>query len=408
MTQEEQFNQLDLNEMTPEEDTRVRKGSKKTGADKGKIMQFGFLVLVALTALGFLVYSVFGKKSTPDESFITKTTEQKDAGTDAFTLAGNPHSEEPPPPPNMVAEVVPPTIDPSIAEREAKEAALSEARIKSNVIVVGDGQMATGASAQGDTSGQPQMPAELQAIFGAMGGAGGAGVDAQGNPVSQSQGMNNRTNKTTSQGGRFDGGSTIAPSARASYISDRQYKIMQGKIIDAVLLTSVKSDLPGQIIAVVSSPVYGEQGRYTLLPSGTRLFGEYSSSVNYGQAEIAAVWRRAITPQGVQINLDSPSTNALGVAGLGGGKVNNHYVQTFGVAAMLSLIGASASTIGANTSDQNNSLSNYRNALQQSFSDSSKNLLQSRGNIPPTITVKNGTTIKVLVAKDLDFQDLVN
>ena len=198
----------------------------------------------------------------------------------------------------------------------------------------------------------------------------------------------------------------MAPSANARYIDNREYKILQGKIIHATMLTAVKSDIPGQIIAQVSEPVYGDQGRYQLLPAGTRLFGEYSSMVRYGQAEIAAVWRRAITPQGVEVMLDSPSANGLGIAGIGGGRVNNHFFQTFGTAALLSLIGVGAEVVGAKTSDENNSIANVRNAVYQSFQETAGNTLKDRTSIPPTITVPHGQNIVVIVAKDLDFSRL--
>src|SRR5690606_17905415 len=139
--------------------------------------------------------------------------------------------------------------------------------------------------------------------------------------------------------------------------------------------TAVKSDLPSHIIARITSPVYSEQGRNQLLPKGTRLFGQYSSQVNDGQAEIGAVWNRAITPNGVEIMLDSPSTNGLGMAGLGG-KVNNHYARIFSTATLLSIIGARVSNVGVASSDQNNASQTYRTEVANSFGDQADRILQ--------------------------------
>lgn len=126
-----------------------------------------------------------------------------------------------------------------------------------------------------------------------------------------------------------------------------------------------------------------------------------------GQTEIAAIWRRAITPQGVEIMLDSPATNNLGIVGMGG-KVNNHFFRMFGTAALLSVFGAATATVDVKGSDNNNSAAQYRSEVANAFNDTAQNMLSKHADIPPTIEVKQGTQIKILVAKDLDFSSLLN
>jgi type IV secretion system protein VirB10 len=94
----------------------------------------------------------------------------------------------------------------------------------------------------------------------------------------------------------------------------------------------------------------------------------------------------------------------LGRAGING-KVNNHFWQIFGTSALLSLIGSGAANAGVNTNDQLNSISAYREELANSFRDTSAQVLDRYIDIPPTINVKQGTRIKVLVARDLDFSE---
>lgn len=409
-----EFDALNSNVLVEHEVEQINPSKTgRTPAEKKKAIIILGVALASLAGLGGLGYSMMGSKKdiiSDAGASVTKPV-ATDAATDPLDFSGRKAMDAPPPPPNMaLAATVAPAVDQAALDAQAQAEALRQARLKSSVIIQdGGSKVSAGAAAQGDTSGLSQMPPELQAIFGAAaaGGAGNGGMgDGQGGSMGSSMGGGGGS-RTASQGGRFDMGSNIAPSARANHIEDRQYKILQGKLIRAVLFTDVKSDIPGAITAVVSEPVYGEQGRYQLLPAGTRLYGEYSSEVKYGQAEVAAVWRRAITPQGVQINLDSPSANALGITGLGGGRVNNHFFQTFGTAALLSLIGAGSSTTGASTSDRQNSISAYRDAARQSFADSANNVLKQRANIPPTITISHGTEVIVLVAKDLDFTDLV-
>lgn len=288
----------------------------------------------------------------------------------------------------------------------AQQQALLNARYKSGIMVTGQSQSNSGISpnnAAGDMAG---VPPELMPLFMSM-----QLSQANNNGGANTSNVNPRiaNNSASSMGGRFDSSTTNqkAPIAHASYNADRRLLIQQGKIVDAVLETAVKSDLPSNIIARVTTDIYGEQGRNRLLPAGTRLFGQYSSIVNDGQAEVAAVWNRAITPNGVEIMLDSPSTNGLGVAGLGG-KVNNHYGRIFGTATLLSVIGAGVSNVGVSSSDQNNASQAYRTEVANSFGNQADRVLQRNLSIPPTITVPHGTRIKVLVAKDLDFSTIFN
>lgn len=198
--------------------------------------------------------------------------------------------------------------------------------------------------------------------------------------------------------------STALPTSRANSLGNLDLKILQGKLIDAVMETAINSDLPGMVRAVVSHDLYGESGRTILLPTGTRLVGQYNSAIRKGQARVFLVWNRAIRPDGIEIVLDSGGTDPLGRAGING-KVNNHFWQIFGTSALLSLIGAGAANAGANVSDEFNSISAYREELANSFQDTSSQVLDRYIDIPPTINVKQGTQIKVLVARDLDFSE---
>ena len=54
------------------------------------------------------------------------------------------------------------------------------------------------------------------------------------------------------------------------------YTVIAGTIIPAALVTGINSDLPGQVIATVTQPIYDTgTGRYLLIPQGSRLLGRY-------------------------------------------------------------------------------------------------------------------------------------
>jgi type IV secretory pathway VirB10-like protein len=219
-------------------------------------------------------------------------------------------------------------------------------------------------------------------------------------------GESNQSSVPTDPNRRFqeEARSSEVPTSQAKTLGNLDLKILQGKIVDAIMETAVNSDLPGMVRAVVSHDLYGESGRTILLPRGTRLVGQYNSSIRKGQARVFFIWNRAIRPDGIEIVLDSGGTDPLGRAGING-KVNNHFWQIFGTSALLSLIGSGAANAGVNTNDQLNSISAYREELANSFRDTSAQVLDRYIDIPPTINVKQGTRIKVLVARDLDFSE---
>ena len=115
------------------------------------------------------------------------------------------------------------------------------------------------------------------------------------------------------------------------------------------------------------------------------------------------MWTRLITPNGTSIQLGSPGVDSLGVAGMTADEINRHFWERFGTASLLSLIGAGAANVGVNGQDQNNSASQYREAVASSFAQSADQSLQQGGRIAPTLKKYQGQPIMVFVAKDLHF-----
>lgn len=187
-------------------------------------------------------------------------------------------------------------------------------------------------------------------------------------------------------------------NVEAGYVIDRSYKLLQGKLIPAVLETAINSDLPGMLRASVSESVYSEDGNVLLIPKGSRLIGEYRSGVQRGQSRVFVIWSRMLRPDGIDIKLDSPGTDTLGRAGLTG-FVDTHFMERFGASALLSLIGSYAQQESRND--------NQREAVADSFNRSSEIALEDSINIPPTVHINQGERINVFVAKDLNFKRAV-
>lgn len=200
-------------------------------------------------------------------------------------------------------------------------------------------------------------------------------------------------------------------SAKARQIERIDAMIPEGTLIPGILETAINSDLPGQIRAITSQDVYSFDGRRVLIPTGTRLIGEYQSEVTRGQKRIFVIWTRLIRDDGVSVRLNSIGTDSLGRSGLTG-HVDNKWRERFGSSIMLSVVGAGASFLTGYGSDEafgnNNSEARRgeelaRETIAETFSDMANQALSENLRIPPTISVSQGERIFVYVRQDLDF-----
>ncbi len=178
------------------------------------------------------------------------------------------------------------------------------------------------------------------------------------------------------------------------------YQVMAGTVIAASLITGINSDLPGAVIAQVTEPVYDTvSGRYLLIPQGSRLIGKYDSLVAFGQERALVVWQRIIMPNGSSVVIDNlPGADAAGYAGLAD-KVDFHtwrLIQGIGLSTLLN-VGAELAFDEAD-SDLSRAL---ERSTQDSISRTGEEIVDRFLNIQPTITVRPGWPLRVLVHKDL-------
>ncbi|UWU12598.1 type IV secretion system protein VirB10 (plasmid) [Sinorhizobium medicae] len=198
-------------------------------------------------------------------------------------------------------------------------------------------------------------------------------------------------------------------SAKARQIERIDAMIPEGTLIPGILETAIVSDLPGQVRAITSKDVYSFDGRRVLIPTGTRLIGEYQSEVTRGQKRVFVVWTRLIRDDGVSVRLNSIGTDSLGRSGLTG-HVDNKFRERFGASILLSIVGGGASYLtgyGSDSSSGNDDAERgaelARETIAQTFSDMANTVLAENLRIPPTISVPQGERIFVYVRQDLDF-----
>jgi type IV secretion system protein VirB10 len=178
------------------------------------------------------------------------------------------------------------------------------------------------------------------------------------------------------------------------------YQVMAGSIIAAALVTGLNSDLPGDVEAQVTENVYDTvTGETLLIPQGARLFGSYDSVVAYGQSRALLVWRRIIMPDGSSIEIDNlPATDTAGYAGLED-EVDFHTWRLIKGVALATLLGVGTElSLGSNETDLVRAL---RQSTQQGVSEAGQRLVEKNLGIQPTITIRPGWPLRVIVQKDL-------
>jgi type IV secretion system protein VirB10 len=176
--------------------------------------------------------------------------------------------------------------------------------------------------------------------------------------------------------------------------------VQAGSVIPAALITGIRSDLPGQVTGQVTEQVYDSPtGRYLLIPQGSKLIGLYDSQVAFGQNRVLLVWTRLILPNGRSIVLERQTgADAEGFAGLQD-EVDNHWRQMFMGAALSTLLGI-GSQLGATNNDDAIAQA-IRQGSSNSTSQIGQQLVGRDMNMQPTLTIRPGFPVRVIVNKDL-------
>lgn len=353
-------------------------GAPAVAAAPSRVFVILGVVLVAFTLIMFNLF-VFDKSEeeaeTDDEIDITR----KDAAPDIADLTAD---IAPPPPPLYTPPEIPvadtPVINPN---DDGPTNELLRQRIRSSMLIT------KGGGALGD-------------VF--DGNTNQAGSD----------------DPNLGFAGRIYASNTSAPKVKAGHIGDLRRTIAQGKIIHAVLETAINTDLPGSIRAIVSRDIFPEAGDERIIPKGSRLIGQYNSSILGGQKRVYVVWTRVIRPDGVDVMINSPLIDQIGQAGVAG-QVDTKFVEIFSRALLTSVVTISVAAIAdeingnetsTTTSNSDGSTTSSGDATNQAIIDASENVgniadayLRRFINVQPTILVDQGTPVNVFVNRDLIF-----
>jgi type IV secretion system protein VirB10 len=180
-----------------------------------------------------------------------------------------------------------------------------------------------------------------------------------------------------------------------------KYILQAGAVIPAALITGLRSDLPGQVTAQVTEDVYDSPtGKILLIPQGARLVGQYDAQISFGQTRALLVWNRLIMPSGRSIVLErQPGADPEGYVGLED-EVDNHWGMLF-KAAILSTLLSVGSEAGMSGNNNGSLAEAIQQGMSQSVNQTGQQVVSRSLNVQPTITIRPGFPVRVMVTHDL-------
>jgi type IV secretion system protein VirB10 len=181
--------------------------------------------------------------------------------------------------------------------------------------------------------------------------------------------------------------------------SPSPFVLSAGSVIPASLITGLRSDLPGLVSAQVTERIYDSPtGRILLIPQGARLIGSYDSVIAFGQKRALIVWQRIVLPDGSSIRIDNvPATDPAGYAGVAD-KVDFHTWSLLKGIALSTLLGVGTELQFNGDTDLVQAL---RQSSQQNISRAGDQLTMRNLQMQPTITIRPGAEVRLLVHRDL-------
>jgi type IV secretion system protein TrbI len=190
---------------------------------------------------------------------------------------------------------------------------------------------------------------------------------------------------------------TTSPDRLTAPVST--HVLQAGSVIAAALVTGIRSDIPGQVTAQVTQNVYDSvTGQHLLIPQGSKLIGQYDAEISFGQSRALLVWNRLILPDGRSIILERlPAADPQGYAGLED-RVNYHWGRIAKAAILSTVLGIGAELGNGSNNDIARAI---REGTQGTLNQAGQQIVSRQLDVPPTITIRPGTPVRVMVVRDL-------
>ena len=193
-----------------------------------------------------------------------------------------------------------------------------------------------------------------------------------------------------------------APDPTVAYQSSdgKKYVLFEGTILEAVLINRLDGTFSGPVDCLLSTNVYSHDRQHVLIPAGSKILGEAKKVDTFGQGRLAVTFHRLIMPDGFSVNLDQfKGLDQAGATALKD-KVNNHYVKIFGASLALGVLGGVAQ-IGTGSALTSTGTERIQEGFGVGMASAGEDVLDRFLNILPTVTIREGTRVKVYLSNDL-------
>jgi type IV secretory pathway VirB10-like protein len=167
------------------------------------------------------------------------------------------------------------------------------------------------------------------------------------------------------------------------------------------MINDLNSQLQGKVVAQIESNIYAAQGRFILIPAGSKAIGYYQPMSKVGDTRLQILWSRIITPKGVDIIINAELADQMGRSGLAG-EVDTRFWDKYGATLLFSTINAMGQ-YKVNT-DKNQSI--LANTYGKDLANISASTLADNINIKPIISINAGTRISISLLEDVWFREM--
>jgi type IV secretion system protein TrbI len=193
------------------------------------------------------------------------------------------------------------------------------------------------------------------------------------------------------------------PGSFNSFNGNR-YVVFEGTVLETILVNRLNGTFAGPVNCLVTSNIYSHDHQRILIPAGSRVLGEAKKVEELGQQRLAISFHRLVMPDGYSVTLDQfKGLDQIGETAIRD-KVNNHYLQIFGASLAIGVLGGIAQA-GTGSVFTNSALDQARAGFGASLANSSIQILDRFLNILPTVTIREGSRVKVYLSGDLLLPD---
>ena len=194
-----------------------------------------------------------------------------------------------------------------------------------------------------------------------------------------------------------------APAASVAKPEAGLHTVFEGTWLSGVLTNRLNGSAVGPVNVLMSEPLYAADG-ILVAPAGSRLLGAASQDKDFGQSRLAVSFHRLLLPNGQSRSLDQfKGLSQVGEVGLKD-KVNNHYLSTFGAAALIGLIQGLSQYIGSGGArGDGDDVYVVTGSVTDSASQQTAQVMSRFLNRPPEIEIREGVRVRAYVSSDLTF-----